>query len=265
MDDMQAQLHVSLVQAATVWHDPVANQKLFARQLQTLTSAEPQPDLVLLPEMWSTGFTMASTEVAETMDGPSVAWMVEQAGRLDCVVAGSLVIEDDGHYFNRFIAADADGLLLTYDKRHLFRMADEHEHYQAGGAKQTFMVKGWRVCPMVCYDLRFPVWFRNQADYDLLVCVANWPAARREAWTTLLKARAIENQAYVAAVNIVGVDGNEVVYSGGSAAYSADGAALCELFDEPAMRTVKLERAPLLELRAAFPVWRDADRYQVEL
>ena len=254
-------LNLSLIQTHTQWHDASANRALFD---DWLTQIPANTHVVMLPEMFSTGFTMHSAEVAETMSGPTVAWMRDNAARLRSVLCGSVVIEEGGDYFNRFIWAMPDGTLSTYDKRHRFRMAGEHEHYQAGARREVFEVAGWRVCPFVCYDLRFPVWLRNRQDYDLLLCVANWPAARQSAWNTLLRARAIENQCYVAAVNIIGVDGNEVAYGGGSAAYAADGEVLVEHFDEPAMINVSLDMDRLNGLRKSFPVWQDADRFSVD-
>jgi len=254
-------LTLSLVQAATHWHDPEANRSMFSG---LLTGLAEDVRVVLLPEMFSTGFTMHSAQVAETMDGETVEWMRQESAGLDKVLCGSVVIEEAGAYYNRFLAAYPDGDVLTYDKRHRFRMAGEHQHYSAGGEKIVFEVDGWRICPMVCYDLRFPVWFRNRDEYDVLVCVANWPAARRDAWTTLLRARAIENQAYVAAVNIVGTDGNGVMYSGGSACYTGDGGVLGEAFDTAQTLTCTLSASGLHDLRQAFPVSRDADDFELK-
>ena len=251
-------LTVSVIQASTHWHEPAANREMFSRLLAQVPA---ETDLVLLPEMFSTGFTMDSVAVAETMQGETVAWLQAQAATLDKVLCGSVVISAGGEYFNRFICAKPGGGLVCYDKRHRFRMAGEHEHYQAGGKKIVFDVAGWRICPMVCYDLRFPVWFRNNGEYDALICVANWPAARQQAWNTLLRARAIENQVYVAAVNIVGKDGNRVRYGGGSAGYGPDGEVLMEVFDTEQIATCTLDPEPLAALRDQFPVWQDADNF----
>ena len=253
-------LTVSLVQSATHWHDAEKNRTHFADVLAAL----PNSDLVVLPEMFTTGFTMASTEVAEPMNGPTLDWLAQQAVKLDATITGSVVIEDQGHYYNRLIVMQPDGDFQHYDKRHLFRMADEHDHYSAGGGKIIFSLREWRICPMVCYDLRFPVWFRNQSEYDVLLCVANWPAARREAWNTLLRARAIENQCYSVGVNIVGEDGAGVRYSGGSAVYGPEGNVLGELFDTAQTFTVELDGGALGDLRERFPVWRDADEFQIQ-
>ena len=254
-------LTLSLLQTPTHWHDPAANRAHFA---ELLAEVPAETQLVLLPEMFSTGFTMASREVAETMAGETLSWLKQRAVDLGKVLCGSLVIEEDGAFFNRFVAVTPTGDCVQYDKRHRFRMAGEHEHYSAGGEKIVFEVGGWRVCPMVCYDLRFPVWFRNSDDYDLLVCVANWPAARQAAWNTLLRARAIENQAYAAGVNIVGTDGNGVTYSGGSAIYAPDGDVLVEAHDTAQLVTQTLDGARLKSLREQFPVWQDADEFQLK-
>ena len=228
-------IDICLIQAATHWHDAAANREMFSNYIDQLTHPV---DLIVLPEMWSTGFTMASAEVAETMSGDSVAWMKATAAHTGSVICGSLVIQDADAYFNRFCWVTPAGDVTTYDKRHLFRMAGEHQHYAVGGEKITVELKGWRICPMVCYDLRFPVWFRNQhlgqgeMAYDLLLAVACWPAPRRLAWNSLLRARAIENQVFSVGLNLVGVDGNGVPYSGGTAVYGPTGEAQVELFDD---------------------------------
>ena len=196
-------LTVHLIQAATRWHDPAGNRDDFASLMASGAAA----DVIMLPEMFSTGFTMDSKTLAETMDGPTVLWMRERAESLGSVIAGSLIV-DDGGFFNRLIWATPDGGVQYYDKRHLFRMAGEDQYFSPGEERVIVSYQGWRLCLSVCYDLRFPVWLRNRGDYDALVCVANWPAARAAAWQTLLGARAIENQAYCIGLNIVGRDGS---------------------------------------------------------
>jgi predicted amidohydrolase len=194
-------LRVSLIQAATLWHDPAGNRALYGELVRGLRGAS---DLVVLPETFTSGFTNETLGNAEDMDGESVAWLKALAVEVGAVVTGSMVIRDQGRHFNRLMWARPDGTLDFYDKRHLFRMANEHERYAEGKEKLIVELKGWRVCPMVCYDLRFPVWIRNRYgatapgrfDYDLFVIVANWPAPRRTAWRTLLRARAIENLCY---------------------------------------------------------------------
>ena len=256
---MQA-LNISLIQTHTWWHDPAANRTLFDELLAQVPDGT---QLVMLPEMFSTGFTMASAAVAEPMDGPTVTWLVERAAQLDKTICGSVVIEAQGEYFNRFLWIQPGKAPVHYDKRHRFRMAGEHRHYSAGGRHIVVELGGWRLCPMVCYDLRFPVWFRNRGDYDALICVANWPAARQDVWNTLLRARAIENQVYAAGVNVIGTDGNDVVYGGGSAVYGPDGTVLAEVFDDAQVINVELDAACLQDLRAQFPVADDADQFQI--
>ncbi len=254
-------LTLALLQTATQWHDAEANRKHFE---QLFSEVPHGTDVVVLPEMFSTGFTKASREVSEPMDGPTVAWLRAQASASGRVLCGSLVIEENGAFYNRFLWLRPDGTASTYDKKHRFRMAGEHEHYAAGTAQGLIEHGGWKIRPLVCYDLRFPVWLRNTDRYDVLLCVANWPAPRRAAWNTLLRARAIENQCYMAAVNIIGTDGNDVPYSGGSAAYGPDGAVLAERFDDAGVVSVTLDPKALQQQREAFPVWQDADSFELK-
>ena len=256
---MSSSLRVALVQAEMRWHDPAANRELFRQAFQSIS----QPvDLVVLPEMFTTGFTMNSTEVAETMGGETVAWMKSCAAEMGATIAGSIVI-DDGAYYNRLVWMPPGGKESVYDKRHLFRMADEHEHYSAGTSQVVSRIGAWRVRLCVCYDLRFPVWLRSRDDYDLLLCVANWPAARQGAWNALLRARAIENQCYAVGVNRVGTDGNGVVYAGGSAIYDWEGTSLTEAFERPVVLAESLDLDALSRYRREFPAWRDADQFEV--
>lgn len=227
-----------------------------------LDAVDQDVDLVLLPEMFSTGFTMSSAEVAEPMTGETVTWIRDQATQRGLTIVGSVVVED-GSYFNRLIWMPPDGRATPYDKRHLFRMAGEHEHYAAGRERVVVPIGSWRVCLSVCYDLRFPVWLRCRNDYDLLLCVANWPSARQSAWNTLLRARAIENQCYVAAVNRIGTDGNGIEYCGGSAIYDWNGVALVEGTDDAAVLHASLDLDTMQAYRQSFPAWRDADEFEV--
>lgn len=252
-------LRVGLVQTAPAWHDAGANREHFGRMIDTI---EDDVDLVVLPEMFSTGFTMSSGEVAETMHGDTVAWLRDQAARRGVTIVGSVVIED-GAYYNRLIWMPPDGRATVYDKRHLFRMAGEHEHYAAGHNRVVATLGAWRVCQSVCYDLRFPVWLRCRNDYDLMLCVANWPAARQSAWDTLLRARAVENQCYVVGVNRIGTDGNGVEYRGGSAVCDWNGDALVDGMDDPGVLTASLDLDALRAYRERFPAWRDADEFEV--
>ena len=253
-------LRVTLVQTATAWHDPGANRAHFDGLLAELAGTA---DLVVLPEMFSTGFTMASREQAETMSGPTVAWLQAQAARLDACVCGSVVIRNGKDHFNRFVAALPGGGLVAYDKRHLFRMAGEHEHYSPGDERVLFEYRDWRICPQVCYDLRFPAFSRNalarDGGYDLLLFVANWPARRAAQWRALLAARAIENQSWVVGVNVIGTDGAGVSYQGDSVVHDFMGERVLALDGRAEIATHTLARAPLAEWREAFPAWKDAD------
>jgi len=252
---------MTLVQADLAWEDAAANRAYFDRVLATV---DPTTDLVVLPEMFTTGFTMAAHQVAETMVGPSVAWMKNTAALMAAHVTGSLVIRENGHVYNRLVWASPEGAVYTYDKRHLFRMSGEHKVYAAGAAALTVSVGDWRIRPFICYDLRFPVWTRNVAnDYDVAIFVANWPAARAAHWTALLKARAIENQAYVLGVNRVGRDGNGHAYTGDSMAMDYQGDTLFHARDKETVQTLTLDAAGLATYRRNFPAWRDADTWQL--
>jgi predicted amidohydrolase len=257
-------LRLTLVQADTIWHDAEANRARIAAQL---AERRAPTDLIILPETFTTGFSNAALATAETMDGPTLAWMRAQARAHNAAITGSVQVRDGAGVFNRLLWVTPDGAAHHYDKRHLFRMAGEHEHYAAGHDRLVVAWRGWRVCPLVCYDLRFPVFSRNRADasgsleYDLLLYVANWPAPRHEAWRTLLRARAIENLAAVAAVNRCGTDGNGHPYAGGSAVIDAVGRTVIECADEAGVVDVVLSRAGLLEHRRRFPAHLDADGF----
>ena len=218
-------LTVSVIQSELFWEDPEANREAFAKQIAGIENS----DLIILPEMFTTGFSMRSNELAETMVGPSVAWMKAQARNSGAAINGSLIIKEEGKYYNRSIFTYQDGRVEHYDKRHLFRMADEHAHFSEGTERKIVELKGWRICLQVCYDLRFPVFSRNQNDYDLLIYVANWPEARADAWSTLLKARAIENQCYLIGVNRIGADTKGISYSGASVVLDAKGDELVDI------------------------------------
>ncbi|QOW23109.1 amidohydrolase [Novilysobacter avium] len=259
-------LRVSLVQGETLWHDPAGNREYYGGLIASLRGLT---DLVVLPETFTSGFSNDAIDDAETMDGESVAWMREQARALDAAVTGSVQIRDGDKVFNRMLFATPDGGLHSYDKRHLFRYAGEHKRYAPGRDRLTVEWKGWRICPMVCYDLRFPVFSRNRfdveregaPDYDLALYVANWPAARAHAWKTLLRARAIENLCFVAGVNRVGTDGNDLAYSGDSAVIDYVGDALSECTDRELVTTTTLLAAALHGHRERFPAMLDADRF----
>jgi predicted amidohydrolase len=258
---MTTNLRVTMIQADLAWQDPAANRHMLAAHFRGLMG---HTDLIVLPEMFSTGFSMEAERLAETMDGPTVGWMREEAAAVGCAITGSLIIRDGTRHYNRLIWATPDGGLAYYDKRHLFRMAREQDHYDAGDRRLVVEIKGWRVCPMVCYDLRFPVWSRNRGDYDVLLYVANWPARRRMAWSALLRARAIENLCYVVGVNRVGKDGNGATYAGDSAAIDFLGQALGGDHGGDCAETVVLDRESLRAHRDAFPAHLDADDFELK-
>jgi omega-amidase len=258
---MMTQLTITLVQTELVWESPEDNRSHFDHLLNTGLIS----DLVVLPEMFSTGFSMDSTSLAESMDGRTISWMRNKAAILGTTLCGSLIIEEGGQYFNRFLWVQADGITQHYDKRHLFRMSTENDHYTAGNEKFVVELQGFRICPQICYDLRFPVWSRNDSEVDLLLYVANWPQVRRDHWIALLKARAIENQCYVVGVNRIGTDGNGISYSGDSIALDYDGLPLLEMASGTDPATVTLDRNSLDEYRNQFPAYLDADKYTIEL
>ena len=250
---------ISLLQTALVWENPAENRRQLAAQMTVLEAT----DLVVLPEMFSTGFSMASARLAETMTGPTVTWMREQAESLNAAVCGSLIISADGHCYNRFVWMPADGNVEYYDKKHLFRMSSEQQHYSSGTRRCVVQWKGFRLCLQVCYDLRFPVWSRNQNDYDMLLYVANWPAPRRQHWRSLLQARSIENQCYVVGVNRLGTDGIDINYAGDSLLFDFNGEPLIDLLDTPGSATVAVNLESLRRYRETFPAWLDADGFDL--
>ncbi len=252
-------LAVTLVQTNLHWHDPAANRTALTAHLASV----PATDLIVLPEMFTTGFGPAAAELAEPMAGPTVAWLRQTAAAHGAVVTGSVVVADGGHYHNRLLWVRPDGTLSHYDKRHLFTSAGEQHTYTAGTARLVETWRGWRICPFICYDLRFPVWSRNASPdpYDLLLYVANWPAVRRTAWTTLLRARAIENVAYAAGVNRIGTDGLGHEYAGDSALLDMRGEYLVEASAAAGCFTQTLSWEALGAFRARFPALGDADGF----
>lgn len=252
-------LKVTLVQTRIHWEDIAANLDMYSAWLQQL--APGSTDLVVLPEMFSTGFVLEPENLAETMDGSAVMWMRSQSQRLDAVVTGSLIIEEDGKFYNRLVWMQPDGNYQTYDKRHLFSLVHEERHYTPGSKHLVCELKGWRVRPLICYDLRFPVWCRNQGDYDLMLFVANWPNVRVNAWRQLLIARAIENQAYVVGVNRVGNDGNEIYHSGYSGLIEPLGENPFIKAHDEFITTLTLSGERLLSVRQRFPFLNDRDNF----
>ena len=259
-------LRISMIQANTLWHDPVGNRALYGELIQQCPS---DSDLIVLPETFLSGFSNNALEFAEPMDGPGLHWLAEMAKLKQCVITGSIAVRENGQMFNRLIWMRADGTFVHYDKRHLFRMAGEHERYGSGNDRLIVELNGWRVCPLVCYDLRFPVYSRNRfaeksaegRDYDVLVYVANWPAARAYPWRTLLRARAIENLSYCIGVNRVGVDGNGISYQGDSVALDFLGQPLIEMGADAGASHTVLSGKSLAEHRQRFPAFLDADDF----
>ena len=255
-----ARLRVTLVQQPLVWHDAAANRDHFDALLAPLAG---NTDLIVLPEMFTTGFSMDVEQFAEEAGGPTSQWLEHKARDLRTAITGSVMSKEGSHFYNRMFWAEPDASLRHYDKRHLFRMANEHQRFTPGEGALTVAWRGFRICPLVCYDLRFPVFSRRRTEleYDVLVYAANWPAPRRQAWCALLKARAIENLSYVIGVNRVGTDGKNLPYAGDSVAHDFLGEPLAQLGSEPAVVTVELDLAALRAFRERFPAHLDADRF----
>lgn len=254
------ELRVALVQTDLQWQAAEHNRQLLQALLLPLRG---QSDLVILPEMFTSAFAMASGAIAEQYPGPTVSWLQEMAASLDAAITGSIAVLVDGQRFNRLLFVTPDGSVAYYDKRHLFRMLGEDTRYAAGKDKLLVRWRGWRILPLVCYDLRFPVWCRyTEAEpYDLLLVVANWPAARNQHWRTLLQARAIENLAYVAGVNRIGRDGNELDYLGHSAVVDPHGNEVLQAGTGAGVFTTTLSMHTLQQWRTQFPAWMDADAF----
>jgi len=256
---------ISLVQVPLHWHNPEYNRTMLGQLLDSALDSSRLTDLIVLPEMFTTGFTM-DTSQAELLEGPTLAWMREHAARHHAVVMGSVLLTENGQHYNRLLWVRPDGTYSHYDKRHLFRMAGEHEVFTQGDKRLIEEWRGWRILPLVCYDLRFPVWSRNSpvAPYDLLVYVANWPDARVEAWKTLLRARAIENVAYVAGVNRLGEDGRGNAHPGQSALLDMEGTYLAQAGNMQTVLTRTLRAEDLAQFRRKMPALLDADVFSLE-
>lgn len=260
------QLTITLVQTTLHWENPEANRAMLEEKIAGITKT----DVIVLPEMFTTGFTMNAASMAEPMNFHTHKWMKNMATKTGALVLGSVIVKEADQFFNRMIWMEPTGEFKTYDKRHLFRMAHEHETFSAGSSRLVAQWKGWKICPLVCYDLRFPVWSRNRfnkqtqsLDYDLLVYVANWPAARSAHWQALLKARAIENQSFVVGVNRVGRDGKGVLYDGHSVIINPKGETLIESIGEDSIQTLELQKQELTEWRTKFPAYLDADEFTI--
>jgi len=255
-------LSVTLIQSNLLWEDKAGNLKHFQNKIENITEAT---DLIILPEMFTTGFSMTPEPFAEKMGGKTVNWMQKMAKSANAAIAGSIIIKDNADYLNRFLFVKPDGEYHYYDKRHLFAMAGEGELYTQGKENILIEYKGWRIRPLICYDLRFPVWSRNTDGYDLLIYVANWPEKRIAHWRALLQARAIENQAYVVAVNRIGLDGNNYRYSGDSAIYDPMGEKISKTKpNEESVETLSISTELIKNSRKALPFLNDKDDFIVK-
>ncbi|MDF3126977.1 amidohydrolase [Rheinheimera sp. 1928-s] len=251
-------IRVALIQSELVWQNSAANHRYFEQQIKQHKDVQ----LFILPEMFNSGFSMDSTVIAETMEGLTVQWMQQQAKLSEAAICGSVAISAQGQIFNRLLFVTPDGAVQFYDKRHLFRMGGEPQHYQAGTERVIVSYLGFRFCLQVCYDLRFPVFARNQQDYDVLIYVANWPEPRRQVWRTLLQARAIENQAYVLGCNRIGSDDNGLTYSGDSMVVDYLGQIQAELpVRQSGVVLAELDLAALHQFKQKFPAYLDADPF----
>jgi predicted amidohydrolase len=258
-------LTFSLVQTQLYWEDKTANLAMLKEKIAGIAA---KTEVVVLPEMFSTGFSMQPGKLAEPMGGETLAWMKELAASKKIILTGSVIMEEAGHYYNRLLWVLPNAIVGQYDKRHCFAFAGEDEQYTAGNKRLIAQVKGWKINLQVCYDLRFPVWARQQAtdpepEYDVLVYVANWPERRSHAWKTLLTARAIENQCYVIGVNRVGNDGNGIYHSGDSMVIDPLGEILYHKTHEEDIFTITLDKEKLDEVRSRFPFWKDADHFSI--
>ena len=254
-------LRLLLIQPDLAWEDKAENLACISALIEKRTQ---DADIIVLPEMFSTGFSMRPVELAEGMTGKTIQWMKEKAQSTNSLLTGSLIIEENGLYYNRFLAYSPQGLVAQYDKRHLFRMSGEESSYQSGDQRIVFEWKGWRILPQICYDLRFPVWIRNQNDYDLALFVANWPAPRRDVWRSLLIARAIENQAYVAGANRVGMDNKKINHIGDSLIIHPKGNIIQEIDSEQhGLLESSISLNELSSFIKKFPAQLDRDEFHI--
>ena len=260
---MKNELRIVGIQADLFWENPKKNLTFFEEKINSLPG---NTDLIVLPEMFTTGFTMNPEKVAEKMDGISVSWMLKIAAEKQIAITGSLVISDGANYYNRLIFVHPSGKIETYNKRHSFTLAGEHKVYTSGKEKLIVTYKGWRICPLICYDLRFPVWARNTENYDLLIFMANWPITRIKAWETLLKARAIENMSYVVGVNRTGKDASNYEYSGNSLAIDYLGEELSSLAkNEVGIISAIINKKNQAKVRETLGFLNDMDSFHINI
>jgi omega-amidase len=254
-------MKIALIQTELSWENPNENKALLQEKINAISQ---YVDLIVLPEMFTSGFTMNPKNVAQTMQGEAISWLKETAKDKDCAITGSLVIEENGNYYNRLVFVFPSGEIQTYDKRHLFTLAGEDKVYTAGIEKLIVEYKGFKICPLICYDLRFPVFARNVEDYGVLIYVANWPKLRVNAWDILLKARAVENMSYVIGVNRIGMDENNHEYVGHSQAVDFLGNYLQEPQEIEGVFIVELNKNGLLEAREKLNFLNDRDGFQIK-
>lgn len=254
-------LKITIIQSGIFWEDKKKNFANFGRKIESIKE---QTDLIILPEMFSTGFTMNAQAFADNPDGESAEFLRHYSKKKKAYICGSVIVKDKGKFFNRLLLSSPDGKIFHYDKRHLFRMGDEHTVYSTGNKHLIVRIKDWRVAFFICYDLRFPVWLRNKNNYDFAVFVANWPERRAYHWKTLLLARAIENQSYVAGINRIGKDGNGISYSGGSAVINPLGEYVVNAKNKSGTFTAVLSKKTIDNCRKYFPAYKDADKFEIK-
>lgn len=254
-------MKIALIQSDLIWENPQGNRINFEAKINEIST---DVDLIVLPEMFSTGFTMRASEMAETMQGETIQWMKVIAQSKNCAITGSLIIAENNKFYNRFIFVFPSGEIRYYDKRHLFSLAGEDKVYTCGAEKVIIDYSGWKICLQVCYDLRFPVFARNVENYDLLLYVANWPKVRVNAWDILLKARAVENLSYVAGVNRVGVDGHNYEHNGHSQVVDFLGNSVLEPQENESVFIVELDKNTMLEARKKFNFLSDKDIFEIK-
>ncbi len=254
-------LKITIVQTQLHWENIKSNLELFDSIMDRINS---DTDLIILPEMFTTGFSMNTEKLALPMKGASVSWMKKKAREKNADITGSMIIKENGKIFNRLIWVKPSGELFYYDKKHLFRFNNEDKFFTPGSTKTIVELKGWNICPFICYDLRFPVWTRNyKKEYDIAIFVANWPEIRASHWRTLLRARALENQAYIVGVNRIGKDGNGLEYRGDSSIISPDGNIIFQKSFKPCIHTETISPDDIRKYRADFPAWKDADDFLI--
>ena len=259
--NVSEKLEVALIQSDLVWENPIENRNRFQEKIDRLS---PTVDLVILPEMFTTGFTMNAIDFAEKMNGETVFWMQNMARKHNIALVGSIIITEDNTFYNRLLFVHPSEKIEVYDKRHTFTLAGEDKIFSAGKKKLIVSYKGWRICPLICYDLRFPVWSRNTENYDLLIYVASWPKPRINAWNTLLKSRAIENMCYTLGVNRVGIDINDYAYTGNSAIVDSLGELLSEVNEHECVHIKTLEKNHLEKSRTKLGFLKDKDDFLIQ-